>query len=156
MKNSLLIPFIVFCSFHTQAQTEKKGLQKITFGAVFAASGTMNLKEIKPFVLGYNLSPNVCVVTTKTYHNFLYGLGNNTAKAINAYKPRPDLGLYTALSKSFSSKSAYAGVGIEKFVKADAVTFFLFTELGTNMNPSSNVFTIGIHANIQTPIWKRK
>lgn len=144
----------------TVAQTEdKKGLQKVTFGAVVAISAnTVITDPIKLPTLGYNLSPNICFVTNRTYHNFLYGIGNNSFKVINGYKPKTDLGIYLALIKSFNSNSGYAGVGVEKFIKAGDVTFFLFSEVGMNITKYSTpiLFTVGMHVNIQTPIWKRK
>ncbi len=133
------------------------GIQKVTFGAVFASSANTSLAgKIKPFTLGYNLSPNLCIVTAKTYHNFLYGFGNNTFRVVNGYLLKKDLGLYTIISKSLSSKTGYVSIGIERSVRAGDVNFFLFSELGVNINPSSQLVTLGIHANIQTLLWKRK
>lgn len=145
---------------NTSFSQTSKGLQKITFGTVVAVSAnTVITTPVKPLTMGYNLLPNLCFVTPKTYHNFLYGIGNKSLKAINGYKPKSDLGVYLALSKSLTSSSSYAGIGVEKFLKAsDNITFFLFSEIGTNIGPLSQakIFTLGTHINIQSPIWKRK
>lgn len=152
MMLTVILPFIFgVCS------AQEKGLQKIAFGTVFASSGTVKLSgELKPFALGYNLSPNIIFVTTKTFHNVLYGFGNNAVRAVNGYFPGKNLDIYIVLQKSFGSKSAYASLGIEKMVRAGDVNFFLYSEIGASSYPTTNLITIGVHANIQTPIWKRK
>jgi hypothetical protein len=156
MKNYLFL-LILLLPWQLIAQEKPKGLQKITFGTVFLTSGTTSFKSTpKPFTLGYNLSPNLCFVTTSTYHNFLYGFGTNALRAINGYMLTKDIGTYVALSKSLSTRSSYAGLGIEKIVKAENILFFLFTEIGTNIDPQFPIFAIGLHINVQSPIWKRK
>jgi len=158
MKKSLLLlaSFLIIGT----AFTQEVKLQKITFGVVVPVSGTMTLATpLKPFTLGYNLLPNVCFVTNKTYHNFLYGTGNNVVRTIQGWKPKKDLGIYLALQKNLSKSGGYAGIGIEKFIPVtDNLTFFLFSEIGTNIGKKSNlkIFTIGTHINIQSRIWKRK
>jgi hypothetical protein len=141
-----------------QAPTSNKVvLQKITLGAVFASSASTSLSgKIKPMVLGYNLSPNVCFVTNKTYHNVLYGFGNNAGRIVTGYLLKKDLGIYVIAQKSFASSRSYFSLGVEKFVKAGDINFFLFGEVGKNVNPGSELITLGMHANIQTPLWRKK
>ena len=158
MKKSLLLLAILFFTATTFAQKVK--LQKITFGVVVPVSGTMTLTSpLKPFTLGYNLLPNMVFITNKSYHNFLYGMGNNVIKTIQGYKPRKDLGLYLAFQKNLNKSGGYAGIGVEKFIPIqENITFFLFAETGTSFGLTSNnkTFSIGMHVNIQSPIWKRR
>jgi hypothetical protein len=163
MKKSFFLFLFIFLLIAESifAQTpSKKGLQKVTFGVVLPVSGTLTITTpLKPPVLGYNLLPNIVLVTNKTYHNFLYSIGNNSLRIINGYKLKKDLGIYLGLQKSLSTKNAYAGIGVEKFIPiVENVTFFLFSEVGTNIGPTlkSKVFIIGTHLNIQSLIWKRK
>ncbi len=142
------------------SQNSKKGLQKITFGVVFPVAANTSFEGTeKPFTVGFNLLPNICFVTSSTYHNFLYSMGDNALRMINGGKIKEDLGLYIALAKNLSSSGGYAGVGIEKFIPAaPGVTFFLFVEGGRNIVPtnSKNVLKIGFHLNIQSILWKKK
>lgn len=138
-------------------------VQKVTFGTVLAVSGNTatNIGKIEPVKLGYNLSPNLFLCTKKIYCNFMYGLGNNASKMVFGWKPGTDsteIGIYLTAVKNFSSKGGYVGLGAEKFVRAGDVTFFLFSEFGENINfqKNSQIMTVGIHANIQTLLWKRK
>jgi hypothetical protein len=139
-----------------------KSPTKVIFGAVFATSGTTTFSDSKkPFTLGYNLFPNICVVTNKTYHNFLYGFGNNALRNVNGYflNSNKDLGLYVAIGKNLSSQGGYTSLGIEKTVKAGGVNFFLFSEVQSNIkNPQVKELqlNIGIHVNIQTPLYVKK
>ncbi len=159
MKKLFFLPALLLVIGTTFAQIPNKGLQKVTFGTVLAVSGNTPItREIQLLKLGHNLSPNLCFVTNKTYHNFLYGISNNAGRVINGYKPKADLGLYIALVKNFSTRGGYVGIGAEKFIKAGDVTFFLFTEFGTNIHSLQNarIATVGMHVNVQSSIWKRK
>lgn len=157
MKKSFLL--IVSFLFIGTIFAQKVKLQKVTSGVVIPISGTMTIASpIKPFTLGYNLLPNVVFVTNKSYHNFLYGTGNNVIRTIQGYKPRKDVGIYIAAQKNLNKSGGYAGIGVEKFIPVhENVTFFLFTEIGKNISPNlkTKVFIIGMHVNIQSPIWKR-
>ena len=145
------------------AQTPQRGLhfQKVSFGALASVSGNTALslsKNMKPFSLGYNLFPAVCIVTNKTYQNFFYGL-NNTAKITNGYFLKENLGLYLTLVKNFSSKGGYMGMGVDVFnKKIENVAIILFPEIGVNIVRSSYswLFTVGMKINVQVPIWKKK
>lgn len=158
MKKSLLL-LITFLVIGT-AFAQKVKLQKITFGVVVPVSGTTTLSSpLKPFTLGYNLLPNIVLVTNKSYHNFLYGTGNNVLRTIQGWKPKKDMGVYIAAQKNLSKSGGYVGVGIEKFIPVhENITFFLFTEVGTAFGLPSNqkTFSVGMHMNIQSPIWKRQ
>jgi len=145
------------CFLSETCFAQEGGLQKIAFGTVFASSGSMKLSDkVYPFDLGYNLSPNVIFITGKTFHNFLYGFGNNAIRTVNGYFPKKNIDIYVVFQKSTTSKGGYTSLGIEKMIKAGDVNFFIFTEVGRTFNPYLNTITIGMHANIQTPIWKRK
>jgi len=157
MKKITLIIILITTTLSLFAQTQdSKGIQKVTFGAVYAVSANTVLeKEIKPFTLGHNLSLNLCVVTRKTYHNFLYGFGNNAVRMVNGYLFKKDLGLYTIFSENLGSRGSYVSVGVEQVVKAGDINFFLFAEVGTKINPVTKLVTLGFHANIQKPLWRR-
>lgn len=156
MKKLLLIIASFLVIGTTFAQKIK--LQKLMFGVVVPFSGTMTLTTpLKPFTLGYNLLPNVVFITNRSYHNFLYGTGNNVIKTVQGWRPKKDLGVYLALQKNLGSNNGYAGIGVEKFIPiVENVTFFLFTEIGKNIGIiKSGVFVIGFHGNIQSLIWKK-
>jgi hypothetical protein len=162
-KITLFTTMVAFCFGALAQNNSKKGLQKITCGVVVPVFGSTPITyPTKTFILGYNVSPNVVFVTKNTYHNFLYGTGNNVFKTINGYKIKKEVGIYTALQKNlknFNSSSYYVGVGIEEFIPLHQnLTFFLFSEVGINhiSNKYSKVFTVGIHMNVQMPLWKRK
>lgn len=158
MKKSLLSLVALLVVGTTFAQKVK--LQKITFGVVVPVSGNMTLTfPLKPFVLGYNLLPNVVFVTNKSYHNLLYGTGNNVLRTIQGYKPKDNLGVYLALQKNLSKSGGYFGIGVEKFIPVhENITFFLFVEVGTGFGlpPNNKTFSVGMHMNIQSLIWKRQ
>ncbi len=165
MKNLALF-FILsfFCITSASAQdSNSKTPTKIIFGVVFASQGTTTFSDWNvPFTLGYNLSPNICVVTNKTYHNLLYGFSNNTLRNVNGYflNSKKDLGGYVAFGKSLSLKGGYVTAGIEKTVKAGSVNFFLFSEVQANIDHDSKTkdfqLNIGVHINIQTPLYVKK
>jgi len=83
MKKIAVILFLLSTSVLLPAQIQdtvmtKKVHPKIFFGMVFASSGSTSFSDdSKPFSLGYNLLPNILITTNKTYHNFMYGMGNN-------------------------------------------------------------------------------
>lgn len=163
MKSLVFFFLLSFCIASVKAQDNNpKTPIKVIFGLVFATSGTTTFSDWeKPFTLGYNLSPNICIVTNKTYHNFLYGFSNNALRNINGYflNSKKDLGLYIALGKNLSSKGGSTSLGIEKTIKAGNVNFFLFSEVQANIdNPQLKDFqlNIGIHVNIQTPLYVKK
>jgi hypothetical protein len=161
MKNitTLLTAMIISGAMFAQTNT-KKGLKKVSCGVVVPIfSSTPITYPIKTFTTGYNVLPNVVFITERTYHNFLYGTGNNVFRTINGYKIKQDVGIYTALQKSLRGKNYYGGIGIEKFIPVHQnLTFFLFSEIGINIVPhkKTGAFTIGMHMNIQTPLWKQK
>lgn len=164
MKKITIITAITIICFGAFAQTNnKKGLQRVTCGVVVPVFGTTPIiSPAKTFTTGYNVLPNVVFITKNTYHNFLYSIGNNAIRTINGYKVKKDVGIYLALQKNlknFNSSSYYVGAGIEQFIPLHQnLTFFLFSEIGVNhiSNKYSKVFTVGIHMNVQTPLWKRK
>lgn len=168
MKNLVFFSFIFTLLLVASVQAQdnnSKTPTKVIFGMVFASSGTTTFSDReKPFTLGYNLSPNICVITNKTYHNFLYGLGNNTLRNVNGYflNPKKDLGGYIAFGKSLSSGGGSISTGIEKKIPTgDNVNFFIFSEIQKNINYDSKMFksfqiNIGFHVNIQTPLYVKK
>jgi hypothetical protein len=156
----MIICLLVAGTALSQTGPKNKGIQKITAGFVFASSGAIRfpiLDKAKPIALGYNLSPNLCFLTNKSYHNILYGFANNAIRMVNGYKIQNDLGIYFIAQKNLSTRNGgYASIGIEKFIKTGDATFFLFTELGRNIHPTYSLITLGFHANIQMAVWKRK
>ncbi len=153
------LSFLLALSFLTVATyAQKIKLQKVTFGVVVPVSGTLTLTTpLKPMTLGYNLLPNIVFVTNKTYHNFLYGMGNNVVRTIQGWKPKKNVGVYLALQKNLNKSGGYIGGGVEKFIPVtNNVTCFLFCEVGKNMGAiKSAVVIVGMHMNIQSLILKR-
>ena len=159
----LFLILAIFFALAIKGQNDTKPPVKIIGGVVFDTSGTTCFSDWKrPFTLGNNLSPNVCVITKKTYHNFLYGFGNNAARNVNGYflNTKKDLGTYLALGKSLSLRGGYIAIEIEKMVKAGDVNCFLFSEIQSNINHGSQTkdfqLNIGVHVNIQTLIYSKR
>jgi hypothetical protein len=157
--------FAFFCIILIKAQDNNvsKPSIKIIGGALFASAGTTSFSSWKtPFTLGYNLYPNICIITNRTYHNFLYGLGNNTVKNVDGYflSSKKNSEIYLALSKSLNSGVGTVAIGIEKMIEAGEVKFFLFSEAQTNINHDSKTkdlqLNIGLHVNIQVPLYTKK
>ncbi len=148
----LLLPFFV----NAQKSDSTKLFQKVSVGAVFAtvASTTFSGPEA-PFSIGHNLMANVCIVTPKTYHNILYGFGNNAIISLNGYFLPKNWDAYVVYSRTLNTGKDYLGAGIEKMIKVDNVRFFLFTELGTNFK-GTNLLSFGLLVSLQNKIWKRK
>jgi len=151
MKKIAVILFLLSTSVLLPAQIQdtvmtKKVHPKIFFGMVFASSGSTSFSDdSKPFSLGYNLLPNILITTNKTYHNFMYGMGNNILKIVNGYSIKSGPGIYIAAYKCLNTSDKYIGLGIEKKIKAGNINFFIFSELGTNLKSSPKLLSIGFH-----------
>ncbi len=164
MKKLFVLALSIFCAITVEAQNGKFSLNKITWGMVVAASGTTTFTNNKqPFVLSYNVCPNICFVTNKTCHNFLYVLGNNSIKNVNGYfiNQEKDVNVYLTFSKFLSTKGGSVIAGIEKSIKYSSKTgdaiFFLFVDVQSNINHGSETkdfqFNTGVHINIQAPLY---
>ena len=148
------IVFILLCTYETKAQ------EKIIGGIIFASAGTTDFSTWeKPFAFGQNLLPNVCIITSDTYHNFVYGIANNSIRVVNGYPfGAHGLDVYIAPGVCLNSGIANLALGIEKNIKAsDGVNFFIFSEFGKEMlNSSPLTFSIGFHVNIQGTLYHKK
>lgn len=186
MKN-LLILFITLLSIDSFAQLEKDSIPtyltyelqinkapdrnkpkkqpvyhefKVIGGIIFASSGytDFNFKDQEnPFNFGQNLLPNICIITNKTYHNFVYGFANNTIKVVNGYPfGQSGLDVYLVPGIHLSSGTVCTSVGIEKVIKAGDVNFYLFSELEKDFSDDSNlIMYIGFHVNIQEVLHRK-
>jgi|GEM_PF-1192380 len=165
MKKIALIVFLIsFYSLKAQTTDNKpsRNYPQGFIGIVFAASGATTFSEgDKPFSLAYNVCPNLLLTTPKTYHNLMYGLGNNVVKLINGYwlttgkNNKLATGLYLNLYKYLEKKQFYTGLGLEEKIRAECVNFFIFVEFGTTFEPFSKILTVGFHANIELPFRKQ-
>lgn len=153
-----MILFMFFSKVSAQSDSVKVPT-KVVFGVVFSSSGITTFSDFNnPFVLSQNLSPNVCFVTKKTYHNVLYGFNNNAIRDVNGYflNRKKDLGLYLSLGKNLSIKNGYVGIGFEKLIKSGDLLPFLFAEGQIILWHDSKIrgfqLCLGTHINIQTLI----
>lgn len=158
----LFFSLIFFTTTVVSAQTDnsKKLFQKVTGGVVFGTIASTSFTGTeKPFSLGYNLSPNITIVTPKTYHNILYGFGNNSLLSLNGYFLNNDWDTYLLYSKILHTGGNYLGWGIEKMVKienkGEGIKFFLSTEIGTDFK-GNHLLSFGLLMSVQNKIWKRK
>lgn len=155
MKKTLVL-LIFFVATIANAQV----VQKITGGAILGtiASTSFDRSE-KPFSLGYNLSPNVTIFTSKTYHNVMYGLGNNSLSSLNGYFLNNNWDTYLLYSKTLHTDGNYLGWGIEKMIKVEnkgeGVKCFLLSELGTDFS-GNTYLSFGLLISVQNRLWKRK
>jgi hypothetical protein len=155
--------FLLSLSILLKAQPEKDSViivkmhPKILFGMVFALSGGTSFSQApKPFSLGYNLLPNICIVTNKAFGRLMYGLGNNAIKIAGGYVFGGGWDVYAAGYKCLDTRSKYVGSGIERKIKAGDVNFFIFLEYGYNFDPTSKLLSLGFHANMDVPFKKKK
>ncbi len=151
----LLIPVVL----KAQSNDSTKVFQKVTCGVVFGSIASTSFKnEQKPFSLGYNLSPLVTVVTPRTYHNILYGFGNNSLRSLNGYFLKNNWDTYVIYSKILHNDRSYLGWGIEKMVKienkGEGLKCFLLTEIGTDFE-GGNSLSFGLLIVVPSRIWKR-
>lgn len=158
MKKSifLVVLIILTTTIFIQAQDSTKLFKKIKGGMLVGVSANTGFSNnVKPFALGYCLITNVTLVTTKTYHNFMYGFGDNSFKFLSGYFLPYDWDVYGVYSKTLDERSSYLGLGMEKLVKAGNVDFFLFTEFGTDLSGNQSL-TAGVLIAVQYGCWVRK
>ena len=133
-----------------------KFIKRINLGMITGISASSTFQgNGQPFSLGYGLLGNVVIVTSKSYHNFIYGFGNNSARMINGYFLPKKWDVYLAYSKVINANQNYLGLGIEKMLLTGDVKSFLFLEEGTDFN-GTNSFTVGVLMSFQNTLWKRK
>lgn len=141
---------------YAQTQTEHKFFQRVSVGAIFGMVGSTDFSNSeKPFVISYDVMPNILVITPKTYHNVFYGISGNSVNMLNGYFLKKKWDTYLLYSKSLSTDRTYLGYGIEKMFTAGELKTFLFTEIGTNFK-GSTIFSIGLLISAQHKIWQRK
>jgi len=165
MENTKKVIFLLFIFTTTvvNAQTadnSKKLFQKVTGGVVFGTVASTSFTGTeKPFRLGYNLIPNITIVTPKTYHNILYGFGDNSLRSLNGYFLNNNWDTYLLYSKTLHTGGNYLGLGIEKMIKienkGEGIKFFLLTEIGTDFKGNHSL-SFGLLMSVQNKIWKRK
>jgi hypothetical protein len=144
--------FFFFCVVSINAQNERKLFQEITLGLIPGITATKNFSE--PFSVNCGLLANITVVTPKTYHNFMYGFGNNSLQFLTGYFLPKDWDVYFVYSQEITTANKYLALGAEKMIQAGDVDTFIFFESGTDFK-NDPTFTIGILISIQSFIWKR-
>lgn len=155
MKKLLIFMVVFLTTIFTNAQNNKF-FQKVSFGLIPGVMAITDFSQSsKPFNMAYGLLSNITVVTPKTYHNLMYGFGNNSVKFLTGYFLPKRWDAYVIYSKEMSTSSKYLGLGIEKMIKAGDVNTFLFFEGGNDLK-TKTTFTVGVLISIQTPIWQRK
>lgn len=159
----MILFFVFFCATSiaiASKKDEKKYPTRVVYGGIINVSGSTIPDKENPFTLGYNLLPHICVITDKTYHNFLYGMGDNVIKNVNGYffNRAKKLDVYISLSKNLNSAGGYLGMGLEKSIKQWDITFFPFVEIQKNINRNSNItqLNIGVHINMDTDMKIKK
>jgi hypothetical protein len=160
MKKIIFLLLSLCYPFFANAQNDTL---KITGGAVVAFFGSNNfdLNKEKPFLGGCNIYPNICIVTPKTYHNFLYGALNNTVKNVNGMflNKKKNFCAYISETEYLASGGGSLSVGIEGIKKAGDVNLFIFSEIQRNINIVSAkkfLWNIGVHANLQFTLFVKK
>jgi len=154
MKKMIIFIVVLSTTIFTNAQ-ENKLFQKVSVGLIPGVVASTDLsKSSDPFSVGYGLLGNVTVVTPKTYHNLMYGFGNNSVKFLTGYFLPKKWDAYVIYSQEINSSGKYLGFGIEKMIKAGDVSTFLFFEGGNDLK-SMTTFTVGVLLSIQAPVWKR-
>lgn len=153
MKKFILVVFIL-SAIDANAQ-EKKFVQKVTVGFISGASASTDFsKSEKPFTFNTNLSANIALVTPKTFHNVLYGFGNNSLRSLNGYFLKKNWDVYILYSKILHNDGNYLGVGGEKMFTADKAKILLFGEFGTAFK-GKPILTFGMLISVQGKIFGR-
>lgn len=155
-KYFFLLVVAMFVTTMTNAQNESKKLfQKVKGGMITAVYANTTFSDPKnPFCLGYALKANVVVVTPKTYHNLLYGFGDNSLRFLTGYPLPKNWDAYIACSTGLSNDKRYAGFGIEKVIIGGDVKFYLYSEIGSDFK-GTKILTFGMLIAVQSVIWKR-
>ena len=158
MKKSIFLVALITLTttFFIQAQDSTKFFKQIQGGMIVGVAANTGASDVgKPFGLGYCLMTNVTFVTEKTYHNFMYGFGDNSLKFLTGYFLTCDWDVYGVYSKTLDEHSSYLGLGVEKLFKSGDVNYFLFTEFGTDLAGHESL-TAGVLIAIQKECWKNK
>lgn len=135
--------------------TKNKFFQEVSGGMIAGIFGSSTFTgDVPPFLMGYGLLANITVVTPKTYHNVMYGFGDNSVRMINGYLLPKKWDTYFIYSKVLHNDQQYLGLGLEKMVKAGDVGCFLFFEVGSDFK-ETNSLTIGVLMSAQNVFWKR-
>jgi len=160
-KLTIVFAILLIIANVASAQSDStKFFQKITGGVILGTFAEASFHGDKmPFSLGYNLSPVITFVTPKTYHNILYGFGNNSLRSLNGYFLKKDWDVYFIYSGILHTGDNYLGVGIEKMIKFEnkkaGVKFFLLTELGTDFK-GNRFLSFGLLMYPFCQLWKRE
>ena len=161
MKKQLIAILILILSGLTSIAQTQKDTTRLTTGVVLAVFGNTNIFDgnQKMFTPGYNISPNVCLVTSAgTYHNLMFGLMNSTAKMING-RVRNNFGQYVLVTKNFSNKDIGVGAGAELFFpQKSGLVNFVYADVSKNLTNSKSPFVlqVGVHMNYQKLLKKMK
>ncbi len=153
MKKIILIALLAVANT-TFAQKSEKFIKGINAGLILAnVASTSFEKNDKPFTLGRNIMGSVTLMTSKTFHNFMYGFGNNSVATLNGYFLPSNWDTYVVYSRNLSTGGNYLGWGIEKMEKIGNVKFFEFCELGTAFN-GKPILSIGLLVNVSWSLKK--
>jgi len=151
--------FVIFfiTTIVVSAQNDStKIFQEIQGGMIVGVSASTKFLDSEiPFNMGYGLLANVTIVTPKTYHNFMYGFGDNSFSFLSGYLIPKNWDIYAVYSKVLNANQNYLGLGIEKKIKAGGVSSFIFSELGTDFK-GAKILTFGVLISSQNKFWKRR
>ena len=132
-----------------------KFFQTIKAGIIVGASASTDFQNsATPFAFGCGLLANVTIVTPKTYHNLMYGFGDNSIRFLSGYLLPRNWDTYLVYSKVLSMNKHYLGLGLEKMIKAGDVKCFLFSEIGSDFK-GTETLSIGVLISVQTLFYKR-
>ena len=125
----------------------------ITIGT--ALNPTFELKQ--PFVLWYDILAHIGLITPKTYHEIMYGFGDNCVYMFNGYFLPKNWDTYLVYARTLNGGNQnYLGIGAEKmFIATDNLNFLSFYEIGAD-NFKKLRITVGIFVNVQNIFYKRK
>lgn len=153
MKKIIFIALLVVANT-TFAQKSEKFIKDIDAGLILAnVASTSFEKGDKPFSYGHNLMASVTLMTSKTFHNFMYGFGDNSVTTLNGYFLPRNWDTYIVYSKNLSTGGNYLGTGVEKMEKIGKVKFFEFCEIGTGFSGHPSL-TLGLLVNVSWSLKK--
>ena len=151
MKKILLSLLIISCGIliPLTSSAQLKG------GLIAGTSATTTFtKGEQPFNTGCCLLGDLTIATKYTYHNLMYGFGDNSVKTLNGYFLPRDWDTYLVYSRGLKTGNNYLGWGLEQMLKADRLTCFLFAELGTDFKETKSL-SVGILFSLQNSFWKK-
>ena len=151
MKKTLTVVVILIATIINAQSDSTKLIQKVQSGMIVGTSAnTTFLDSKKPFSLSYYLLANITIITPKTYHNLMYGFGNNSVKFLTGYfiSENKKWDVYMVYSKELSVNQNNLTAGIEKLLNAEDLKCFLFSEFGIDFK-GTKTLSFGARLSLQ-------